>query len=112
MKPIVLFISLFLAPSCCVTALHESDYDFHKTLDSAGKYELYWSFDLEQENISFAVRVQTTGWIGFGLSPNGQMPQSDVVIGWVDENGQGYLQVCELKSPEIKQAAWVRASET
>ena len=95
MKPILLFISLFLLPSCLVTALHESDYDFHKTLDADGKYELYWSFDLEQENISFAVRVQTTGWIGFGLSPNGQMPNSDVVIGWVDADGKGYLQVCE-----------------
>ena len=82
--------------------MHENAYDFHKTLDSAGKYELYWSFDLEKETISFAVRVQTTGWIGFGLSPNGQMPQSDVVIGWVDDNGKGYLQVCELNSEQAK----------
>ena len=44
-------------------------------------YWLYWNL------ISFAVKVQTTGWIGFGfgLSPNGQMPGSDVVIGWVDQ---------------------------
>ncbi|XP_065886142.1 DBH-like monooxygenase protein 1 homolog [Dysidea avara] len=29
-----------------------------------------------------AVQVQTTGWIGFGFSPNGGMTGSDVVIGW------------------------------
>ena len=50
-------------------------------------YYLYWSFDLVAETISFAVCVQTTGWCGVGLSPNGQMPGSDVVIGWVDESG-------------------------
>ncbi len=29
------------------------------------------------------VHVQTHGYIGFGLSPNGNMAGSDVVIGWV-----------------------------
>lgn len=32
------------------------------------------------------MRVQTTGWIGFGISPNGQMRNSDVVIGWIDDS--------------------------
>ena len=54
---------------------------------------MYWSFDSEMETISFAVRVQTTGWIGFGLSPNGQMPGSDVIIGWVDDNGDSFFNV-------------------
>ena len=40
------------------------------------------------EKIKFAVNVSTTGWVGFGLSPNGQTPGSDVVIGWVSlDNG-------------------------
>jgi len=56
-------------------------------------YELYWSYDLEEETISVAVRVQTDGCVGFGLSPNGQMPGSDVVIGWVDDQGNAYLHV-------------------
>ena len=70
-------------------------YRFRVTLNTeedGGLYELYWSFDNEAETIAFAVRVQTTGWVGFGLSPNGQMPNSDVVIGWV-ENSEAFLQV-------------------
>ena len=104
MENALLMISFFLATSCYVHvgALHEGDYDFHKTLDSAGKYELSWGFDLGQENISFAVRVQTTGWIGFGLSPNGQMPNSDIVMGWVDDSGKGYLQVSEIGKLQIQ----------
>ena len=72
-----------------------ASYPFRATLNTeerGGLYELYWRFDNEAETIDFAVRVQTTGWIGFGLSPNGQMPNSDVVIGWV-ENNEAFLQV-------------------
>ena len=55
-------------------------------------YALYWNFTRSTESIYFAVNVSTTGWVGFGLSPNGQMPSSDVVIGWVSE-GTGYFHV-------------------
>ena len=63
----------------------EEEYRFSAILDDG--YKLHWSFNLEQQTIAFAVNVSTTGWVGFGLSPNGQMPQSDVVIGWVDNDG-------------------------
>ena len=57
-------------------------------------YHIFWSFDTATERIDFAVIVGTTGWVGFGLSPNGQMPRSDVVIGWVDDvTGQAYFHV-------------------
>lgn len=61
-------------------------YRFSRMLDDMGQYWLYWSFDTELDVIKFAVNVSTTGWVGFGLSPNGQMPQSDVVIGWVEDD--------------------------
>ena len=70
-------------------------YPFRTTLLDRGEdsYELFWRFDRDLKNITFAVRVNTTGWVGFGLSPNGGMVNSDVVIGWVDASGQGYLHV-------------------
>ena len=71
-----------------------SYYQFSATL-SEDYYTLYWNFSAETNRTWFAVEVQTTGWVGFGLSPNGQMPQSDVVIGWVDDNNssQTYFHV-------------------
>ena len=83
-----------LSLTTCAHDLSET-YPFKVTLNTAengGLYELYWTFDNAAETISFAVRVQTTGWVGFGISPNGQMPNSDVVIGWVD-NGQTFFHV-------------------
>ena len=56
-----------------------------------GVYTLH--FDVQAENIRFAVNVSTTGWVGLGLSPTGGMANSDVVIGWVNGNGQAFLQV-------------------
>ncbi len=67
-------------------------------LDEGGQfYGLHWNFSTSTETIYFAVNVSTTGWVGFGLSPTGQMPGSDVVMGWVSE-GQGYFWVSENES--------------
>lgn len=60
----------------------------HNKTGSMGRdiYTLHWRFDLENRTIYFAVNVSTNGWVGFGLSPNGGMIKSDVVIGWVSGN--------------------------
>ena len=56
-------------------------------------YQLYWTFDSTQKTITFNVVVRTTGWVGFGLSPNGGMVGSDVVIGWIASDGSSYFHV-------------------
>ncbi|KAI8508061.1 hypothetical protein Bbelb_143010 [Branchiostoma belcheri] len=60
----------------------------HEALDEAGKYHLFWKFD--EEKIELEAQVQTTGWVGLGLSPNGGMAGSDIVIGWVAD-GKAHL---------------------
>jgi len=54
---------------------------------------MFYSIDTEHSILKLSVHVQTTGWIWFGFSPNGQMPGSDVIIGWVDSSGVSFLQV-------------------
>ena len=68
-------------------------YTHHVQLDNEGKYAMFYSVDTEDSVLKISVRVQATGWIGLGFSPNGQMPGSDVVIGWVDNSGESFLQV-------------------
>ena len=46
-------------------------------------YELYWT--VTGSTVRFAVRVQTEGWVGFGISQLGLMPDSDVVMGFVND---------------------------
>ena len=60
---------------------------FKGYLELRSGYDLHWSVQ-DDENITFAVRVKTTGWIGFGLSVNGNFFGSDVIMGWIDDNGE------------------------
>ena len=68
-------------------------YTYSVQLDTEGHYTTFYSYDEDLSILRISVLVQTTGWIGLGISPNGQMPGSDVVIGWVDDNGTAFLQV-------------------
>ena len=68
-------------------------YTYNVQLDNEGHYTMFYSYDTEMNILRIAVLVQTTGWIGLGISPNGQMPGSDVMMGWVDRSGEAFLQV-------------------
>ena len=88
-----------LTPVCFSDNHLAEKYPFSTTLHE-GYYYLYWNFSSTDETIQFAVRVKTTGWVGFGISPNGQMPGSDVVIGWVDGQ-KSYFHVSCFQMKEI-----------
>ena len=70
-------------------------YNFKSVLHEEGAdiYTLHWKFDIESETISFAVNVSTNGWVGLGLSPNGGMVHSDIMIGWVSDSGEAHITV-------------------
>jgi hypothetical protein len=50
-----------------------------------GIYRLYWN--VSSTNITAEIHCQTSGWVGFGLSPNGGMIGSNVVVGFIASNG-------------------------
>ena len=95
MKSLAVFLLIISAVSLA-TAAHVDlqAYPFSLVLFDQNNqyYGLHWNFTRETQSIYFAVNVSTTGWVGFGLSPNGQMPASDVVIGWVN-GGESYFHV-------------------
>lgn len=64
----------------------------HSALLGGPDYRLLWSLGPGPHEITFEVQVKTHGYVGFGLSRDGQMPGADFVVGWV-ENGQVYFQV-------------------
>ena len=81
----------FLPIVLCDSDLSSYQFNIELVQDT---YWMYWNFNSETEVINFAVRVLTTGWIGFGISPNGQMRNSDVVIGWIDaSSSKSYFHV-------------------
>ncbi|XP_023125529.2 DBH-like monooxygenase protein 2 homolog [Amphiprion ocellaris] len=60
---------------------------FMEYLDRDRLVCLKWGFDNLQGNITFQLVVNSTGWVGFGLSPNGGMKGSDIIIGGLGPSG-------------------------
>ena len=97
MKYIFVFSALISVGYCQIDL---STYPFSDVLKEGDGgnplYTVHWSVDYAEETITFAVNVSTNGWIGLGISADepGRMPNSDVVIGWVDDDsGQAFLDV-------------------
>ncbi|KAH9500336.1 DBH-like monooxygenase protein 1 [Bulinus truncatus] len=67
-------------------SLSEQNLIYHEHLSDF--YDLFWNFN--KTHIMFKSHVKTNGYIGFGISPNGAMAHSDVVIGWV-KDGKSYF---------------------
>ena len=68
-----------------------------------GNYELYWNYTLDgtgNGNISFAVYVNSTGWVGLGISINGSMIHSDIGMGWMTADGKPVFTVGFRDVPE------------
>lgn len=89
----LLFILMYFSP--CRGAASDSSFTNSAILDANGNYELFWKFD--NNVITFEVQVKTSGWIGFGISPNGGMAGSDMVIGWIDSTGSSHFAVYVLE---------------
>ncbi|KAM9353609.1 DBH-like monooxygenase protein 2 homolog [Symphorus nematophorus] len=60
---------------------------FMEYLDQNHLVCLKWGFDNQQGKITFKLVVNTTGWVGFGFSPNGGMQGSDIVMGGLGPQG-------------------------
>jgi hypothetical protein len=55
-----------------------------KVLVEPDVYTLYWNYT--DVDILFEVHVKATGWISFGISPNGDMSNSDIIVTWANAN--------------------------
>ena len=72
-----LFLLAILFINKIVAKLH-----WEHSVDLDENYRLLWT--IQGHEITFEVRVKTLGYIGFGFSPDGRLPGSDIVIGWAD----------------------------
>jgi hypothetical protein len=62
-------------------------------LERDGKFIVEWEVDFEKDLATFDVTAETTGYVGFGLSPGGGMGGSDIVVGGIYPNGSTYFAV-------------------
>jgi len=65
-------------------------------LDDEGKFVLGWEANAESDSITFEIEAETTGYVGFGVSPQGSMLDADIFIAGVDPDGVPYYSVSEF----------------
>lgn len=86
MRSLLPFFSLFLTWANGAEVM-DPTMPFMVYLDQDKLVCLMWGFDNLQGTIKFHLAVNTTGWVGFGLSPNGGMAGSDIVMGGLGPGG-------------------------
>lgn len=80
----------------------------NKDVLQADNYFVYWNFN--DTDITFEIHVRSKGWAGFGLSPNGGMNGSDVVVVWIDKNGKSNFTDRHIGNNEVlidKKQNWI-----
>ena len=101
---VVAVLSVFLCSAIAQDLDLLGSFDNFILLNTNPQYGLYWTpFNA---SIKFAVHVETTGWVGLGISPDGLMPDSDVIMGFVDDfSNQTFLSVSRCWSSTHSQTA-------
>ncbi|CAL8101372.1 unnamed protein product [Orchesella dallaii] len=62
-----------------------------EVLEANGRVVVEWEINFDQKSITFDVTGETTGYLGFGLSPAGGMQGADIVIGGIANDGTSYF---------------------
>ena len=98
MKQLLVLASLLLGIlRCCVSVSLDDLYPFSAVLkaDASGDplYTLHWNFSATDQTVTFGVNLSSNGWVGLGISLTGGMTNSDVAIGWVNDEGQVFFHV-------------------
>jgi len=64
-----------------------------ETLDESGKLTMSSELNENETEITIRLWAQTTGYVGFGISPNGGMAGADIFIAGIYSNGTTYSYV-------------------
>lgn len=83
-KLFIIILSLLLVNVATVTKA--ADISMNLMVLDNGNYRLSWS--IKEDVIEFKILAKTTGWIAIGFDPSEKMKDADMVIGYVDPNGQ------------------------
>jgi len=85
MRSLLLPLTSFLGLVAGEMGHWDDAFEFATDLQEDRQFKLYWSH-LDDDIIDIGMECNTTGWIAIGLSPNGGMENSDIMMGWVDDD--------------------------
>lgn len=74
--------------------IHHLDYERSELVSPY--YRISWTMDEPNNVIHMMVAARTTGWVGIGFDPSLEhaMIGTDMIFGWVDDDGVGHIEDC------------------
>ena len=57
---------------------------------------MHWAYN--ETEITFEIHAKEAGWISFGLSLDGSVSDSDIIIAWINQDGTGHFSDCHYES--------------
>jgi hypothetical protein len=87
------FFSLLVLASLLGFAILGVQASVKRTETLHPKYKVEWQTNADDTAVEFALTVETSGFVGFGLSLSGKMPGGDMVVGGVYPNSTTYFKV-------------------
>lgn len=86
-------LPVVLCGSWCAVSAVPMQLNHYETL-SFGAAQGFARWGVNSSHVEIELTFPTTGWMAFGLSPDGGMDDSDVLFGYVDDtNREAVIQV-------------------
>lgn len=91
---LISFITILTLEFSNSTPINERKW-WNRELSLTGDFHVKWNSN-NKEWLTMEMSTNTNGYVAVGFSPNGGMKDADIVLGWVDRNGEPHLKVWKL----------------
>lgn len=85
LPPFLWLLTTLLLPPCIFS------FEWKHILDLDDDFRLSWTPN--PNDVTFEVQVRSLGYFGLGFTRRDEMEAVDMVIGWMDEDGNAHLEV-------------------
>ena len=67
-------------------------FEYNTFIDSDAVFQVFWTPDEASCSVEFGLAVETDSYAALGISESGGMTGSDIIMGWITEDGEFILQ--------------------
>ncbi len=67
-------------------------FEYHSFIDEYAEFQVFWTPDDASCTIEFGLAVETDSYAALGISESGGMTGSDIIMGWITDDGEFILQ--------------------
>ena len=84
------YLKIFVVFTICMGLIQNANTDHvfmhRKVLVEPDVYVLNWNYT--DKSITGEIKVKANGWIAFGITESGGMHGADVIVAWINDDGQ------------------------